>query len=750
MSLSFLGSLFLWGLPLVAVPVVIHLLSRRRRDVVRWGAMQFLIEATTRRRRLWRVDDLLLMLLRAVAVALFVLALAQPLLKSRWFGTSGIRDVILVVDTSLSTSRQAGDATRFERVLEQADELIDDLRGGDYLRVCVASTGPEWLAPIAIPIDANTKREVRSRLHELTPTLAAADMVRCVQAAADAEPADEQATRVITVLTDDQAYGWRAEAAPAWRGIRETISGLAAGAAINVVSVGEPDPLAANLSVESVEASRTVTAAGDTLVLTAAIKNTAQRSTDATMLSWAAGETSIGVTSLPVLGPDEQTQVEIAHAFEAPGVYAVSCRIDAPDALVMDNTGRLVVEVVETLPILVVDGSPRADPLETQTAYFLAALGHAPSDEAPEWRSVFRPTVVEVGELGTTRLADFHCVVLANVPALSPEVVEELAAYVRRGGGLWIALGDQTDPALFNERLFREGSGLSPLALDEPVGDAGNREQHVAIHPPTTHHPATRLLADTERLDLDRARIFRRHQFVRSDDDRDVAVLLATAEASALAVEHVVDRGRIIVQAVPLGVRWSNLPSCQAFVVLAHEWLWHLVQPSATQWNAEPGDTLAASFMAERFQEGALMTRPSGAAVAVSARLRGSRHDYRHSTTLEPGTYRLTLKDASGEAHDFPFHVRRDANESDLSARTDPQTEMLTAAAGMQFVADPLADAPGTVAEARSKPAWAWLLAGLAVLMLGELALAGVMSRRRQGKSPPLTMDAGWGSAEVA
>ena len=37
--ISFLNIAFLWGLPLVAVPVIVHLLNRRRQDVVRWGAM---------------------------------------------------------------------------------------------------------------------------------------------------------------------------------------------------------------------------------------------------------------------------------------------------------------------------------------------------------------------------------------------------------------------------------------------------------------------------------------------------------------------------------------------------------------------------------------------------------------------------------------------------------------------------------------------------------------------------------------
>lgn len=87
--ISFLNSVFLIGLPLLSVPVIIHLLNRRRRQVVKWGAMRFLLEAAVRRRRIWRLSDLLLMLLRALAVAALVLALARPMLKSTWLESTG-------------------------------------------------------------------------------------------------------------------------------------------------------------------------------------------------------------------------------------------------------------------------------------------------------------------------------------------------------------------------------------------------------------------------------------------------------------------------------------------------------------------------------------------------------------------------------------------------------------------------------------------------------------------------------------
>ncbi|MBT5709255.1 MAG: hypothetical protein HOI66_23280, partial [Verrucomicrobia bacterium] len=93
--MSFLSPIFLFGLPLIAIPIGIHLLNRRQQKVLNWGAMRFLVSATTRRRRLWRMSDLLLLLLRVLAILFIVGALARPLLPVTWLGHNGPRAVVL-------------------------------------------------------------------------------------------------------------------------------------------------------------------------------------------------------------------------------------------------------------------------------------------------------------------------------------------------------------------------------------------------------------------------------------------------------------------------------------------------------------------------------------------------------------------------------------------------------------------------------------------------------------------------------
>ena len=68
----------LWALPLVSVPIIIHLLQRRRFRKVQFSAMEFLERALRRTRRRVLLEDMLLLLLRTLAVLFLILALARP------------------------------------------------------------------------------------------------------------------------------------------------------------------------------------------------------------------------------------------------------------------------------------------------------------------------------------------------------------------------------------------------------------------------------------------------------------------------------------------------------------------------------------------------------------------------------------------------------------------------------------------------------------------------------------------------
>src|SRR5581483_7204207 len=133
--MSFLSPAFLWALPLIGIPIAIHFFGKRQRETIRWGAMDFLMKSVVPRRRFLRWRDLLLMVLRIAVVLALIAALAQPMISSNHLGSTGPRDVVIILDNSLSTARKLSGDTVFHQELDQAEKLVDRLNASDMVRV---------------------------------------------------------------------------------------------------------------------------------------------------------------------------------------------------------------------------------------------------------------------------------------------------------------------------------------------------------------------------------------------------------------------------------------------------------------------------------------------------------------------------------------------------------------------------------------------------------------------------------------
>jgi len=105
------------GLPLVAVPVLIHLINLRRQQRIRWAAMQFLLESQRRNRRWILLKQLLLLATRMAVVAVLVLMLAHLVLRNEWLSLlgSGTTHVPSARATSCGSGSTSGSRRRRSR-----------------------------------------------------------------------------------------------------------------------------------------------------------------------------------------------------------------------------------------------------------------------------------------------------------------------------------------------------------------------------------------------------------------------------------------------------------------------------------------------------------------------------------------------------------------------------------------------------------------------------------------------------------
>src|SRR3982751_4122922 len=118
-----LNPLLAWlGLGAVSVPIIIHLLNRRKFERVVWAAMRFVRLSVEKNQRRIKIEDMLLLILRCLLLAI---ALARPVLQAA-AGALGLTKVtaVIVLDNSYSMTQTDGVEPRFEAAKRAADEVI--------------------------------------------------------------------------------------------------------------------------------------------------------------------------------------------------------------------------------------------------------------------------------------------------------------------------------------------------------------------------------------------------------------------------------------------------------------------------------------------------------------------------------------------------------------------------------------------------------------------------------------------------
>ncbi len=725
--MTFLGFAFLAALPLVGLPVVLHFFDRRRRVTIEWGAMEFLRAASIRRSRRRNLQQWLLLLARMVALAALILALAQPLAPGRWWGSGAVTETIVVLDNSASMIRSVGGRTLYESALLRIEEELKERDRQDFVRVLFTSPGPEWLDPIARRIGKN-KGRVLERLGERAPMPGGGDLLSCMYAASQAEPPASVVQRRILIISDRQSTDWQLADQRSWLRLRETLQTAPVETTVELVSATDSLADMDNIAVTEIQARATRIGLDQTYQVTATVQSYSEDATENLQVTWSVDGEPLGTDSIELLEPGESQDLEWTGTLNEVGTRVITCSIQTDDSLAIDNDNSLIVEVVQGLPILVVENSPSYAEVQSDSWFIEAALGRAAAES--EWTSVFQPTLIQAKELPDAPLGEFRAIVLPALTQLSPESIERLAEFVRLGGGLWVAVGPRTDISAFNQFWYRETDGLVPLELDRVVTTVAIDAEHpTGINPLLDDHPATRGLADVQRLDLGNVELTKRHRF-STNEHTTYSTLLEMVNGEPLAVETTYGRGRVILLGVPLRLQFSRLVLSRSFVVMVQQWLGWLTEPAGVQLNLESGDSLVLTLGDDNpLGTDGVLTDPVGKETPIEANEAHLGPAYTLRPRI-PGTYTIRQ---NGSDKTFTFHVARPSAESDLRTLDKDDSRFLADNGAISSMAAQ-ASAPVLGALYR-RPLWPLLLGTLLCVIVLELAMSVAMSLQRS-RSP--------------
>lgn len=558
--MSFLAPLFLAGLAALAVPIILHLVQKEKKDPVTFPSLMFLSKVpykTTRRRRL---RDLLLLALRAAAIVLVVGAFARPFLDrdgAAALDPGAAREVVVLLDRSYSMAY----GNRWDRAVNAAGEVVDGLRSGDVASLIL------YDAAAAAPVRSSADpAEMRAALTAARPGDGATRYAPALKLARTVLETSQKPRREVVIIGDFQRAGWQDEP-----GLR-----LPPGTEVSAVPITDDE--VNNAAVAGVQLRREPVGDRERVTINARVVARGDAGTIPVVLELDGREAQRRDADVS----SGAATVTFAPITAAATPQRVVVRV-AGDALANDDAFRFVLSPGQAVRVLVAN-APGASSLYIERAL---DVGEAPP---------FRVETIPSSALTASAIEDRDVII---VNGTAPAASDALRTFLENGGGLVLAAG---------ERSTGDGS-IGPI-----WGQVVDRGAGGGIGWLDGAHPVFELFRGPRSGDPASARFFRYRPLQPADGDR---VLARFDDGAAALVERRVGEGRVLSWASSLDSYWSDFPLQPVFLPWLHRMVLH-----AAAWEEQPGwsivgDVVQGVGSRESAVEGLIATSPSGRRVEI-------------------------------------------------------------------------------------------------------------------------------------
>ena len=682
--MSFLAPLFLVGLAALAIPVLIHLTQREKKQIQAFPSLMFVRRIPYKSVQCRRIHNWLLLLVRLAALLLIVAAFARPLIDRTGAVAApgaGAREVVVLLDQSYSM----GYGDRWARARAAAREALNGLGSTDRGSLVLFSSGTE----IALRADSERTKLVAA-IPATPPTSGATRYAPALKVAGSILAESPLPRREAILVSDFQRGGWRGEEG----------SHLPPGAVLTPVSVGGRAD-APNVAVTAVSLARSTFSSQERVVVTAAVVNRAAQPFSGGTLSLEIGGRAIQTERLDV--PADGSVSVAFMPFSVTGRNMRGTVRVSADALPADNAFNFVVSPAVPVRVILVDRGGAAGLYLTRAL----SIGDAPRFET----TVRLPDAIAEQDLQPGN------VVLLNDAPVSGALGRRLARFVERGGGVLVAAGPRA--------TWPQDVDILPAAIGAPVdrtrGDAAR------VGALEFGHPIFEIFRALRSGDFSSARVYGYRQMAPPQAGAQV---LARFDAGPPALlERRTGSGRVLLWASTLDLSWNDLPLKPVFLPFIHRSMRHLAtyrEPAPWLTVGQVLDTDAAGVLARGNAEGSLVAlAPSGKRVSFED------EGGQVLELTEQGFYEIRRQAGqSAEADATVVASNVDPAESDLTAM-DPREIVAAVAGGDPAAGGAAASGPQMTppAQERSQRLWWYLLYAGIVLLGADTLLSNRLSK---------------------
>ncbi|KAB2921517.1 MAG: VWA domain-containing protein [Bacteroidetes bacterium] len=544
-GMTFLNPFVLFGLAAAAIPILIHLLNKRKLRTIDFSTLAFLKELQRSTMRRITVRQWVLLALRTLLIVMLVLAFARPALHGS-IGTAGAHaatSVVIILDNTASMALSNERGTHLDQAKERARQIAELLEPQDDAAVIRLGDLPLPAPPVPVHDPAFTLRAIDGTL--ISPRYRTVD--DALRTAAAVLASSKNANKEVYVLTDGQRSTLRRP--DEWR---DAPPEPLFGPDVRFFIAPSCVTPAENWGIRSVTMPDGLLLPGKPVTVRASVVNYGTRRTENHIVTLSSGGTTLMQKSLSLDGGESGT-AEFTLTPERAGFISGEVTLES-DPFEADDVRSFAFHVPERLRIVLVT------PDETAARYITAALTVPNTLSAAGATEVRRLSVPQLTAAG---IEDAGLVILAGVPALSEGQRTLLRSHVVAGGAMIFFPGQDSTAGTYR---YLESFGLPPGTAVQAPADAPMRFGAADLE-----FPLFRGMFDGAQ---------RKERALESPDIRTAYSLPARKEMrTVIALSNGVpflwirelSRGRILGFAVPARPGWSDLTSAGLFVPLLYQ-----------------------------------------------------------------------------------------------------------------------------------------------------------------------------------
>ena len=711
--MSFLNPLLLVAALGIGLPIIAHLLNRVQVRRTEWAAMQFLNRSVRVRSRQIRLRDLLLLILRCLALLLLVFALARP----AWYGDAAAwipgekrAGVVIALDSSFSMQHGEKGSSRFDRAMKQVAAISGKIKAGDPVSLVLLG-GNEKLVAHNMVFDPERWDQI---LQQVTATPEAMEWDSVPKRLKELAEGMDAARKEVYIITDVQTRDWKNRSTQ----FHEALTDLSASATVFMVPVtGE----SANLAVTDLDLVSGALRKGTIARYQATVHNYGANPVSNVEVQCKVEGVQIDNKSIPLIAAGATETVSLFVPFHNAGSTPITAEISG-DQLQVDNVRRAVAVVRDRVSVLCVDGSSSGDAGSLVTAA-LTARGDDANDEDYTVRSI--PWL----SLPAEDLGKVDVLILADVPEITVDQATQLSRFVREGNGLvWFA-GDDVKANLWNERAGDGGSQLLPAVIGQTLDTRDSTGAGKPLDPNMPDHTVCMPLRSLAEDLLSETRFLKCLELQANPSS--FPVLRLAGSGSPVLLEQSLGRGQVFMFATSAQTTWNNMALTPTFPMLMQQIVTYLAGREFER-PQTVGDSLSLFFVEQPDANDAIFDTPSGKTITVPVREYRKQYVAMIENAEEVGFYTARV---SVQSAGVPVAVNVDTRESDVTCLPAPELASQLEGTGITIAANEteLLTAIDLIRTGRSS--WRFfMMLGLALLLI-ECLFADRLLRRQQSRS---------------